>query len=72
MAGEENKSAQHYVDNAEARAEEAGAVNKRVENQLEECSELIVSIRVDNCRAKQLLDDIISESEERKSCERTH
>ena len=30
-AGEENRSAQHHVDNAQRRAEEAGAINKRAE-----------------------------------------
>ncbi|MEE0329463.1 MAG: hypothetical protein UDN34_10260 [Phascolarctobacterium succinatutens] len=71
-AGEENRSAQHHVDNAQRRAEEAGAINKRAEIQLTECAELVESIRADNCRAKQLLEDIISTAEERKSCERTH
>ena len=71
-AGEENKSAQYYVDNAQRRAEEAGAINKRAEIKLRECSELVESIRADNCRAKQLIDDIISGAEKRKNCEKTH
>ena len=63
LARAENQSAREAVERADQRAAEAGEINQRVTQRLESSKELLGQIRVDNQRAKQVLDELIREAE---------
>ena len=63
QAGAAVKSAAGAVERAEQRAESAAAANQSAQAGAADCQKLVEQIRSDNRRAKQIIDELISNAQ---------
>lgn len=63
QAGAAVKSAAGAVERAEQRAESAAAANQSAQAGAAECQKLVDELRQDNRRAKQIIDELISNAQ---------
>ena len=63
QAGAAIKSAAGAVERAEQRAESAAAANQSAQARAADCQKLVDELRSDNQRAKQILDELISNAQ---------
>lgn len=63
LARAENKSAGAAVDRAADDAQRAAEFNQRAQEQLADSQKLLSEIRADNQRAKQIIDELISNAQ---------
>lgn len=63
QAGAAVKSAAGAVERAEQRAESAAAANQSAQAGVNDCQKLVDELRSDNQRAKQILDELISNAQ---------
>lgn len=63
QAGAAIKSAAGAVERAEQRAESAAAANQSAQAGVNDCKKLVDELRSDNQRAKQILDELISNAQ---------
>ncbi len=72
QAGAAVKSAAGAVERAEQRAESAAAANQSAQAGAAECQKLVDELRSDNQRAKQIVDELISNAQTGAAQDKAH
>lgn len=63
LAGQENRRAGESIERADEHAERAAEHNRRAQAELGDCQRLTQQIRADNQRAKQIIDELVSDAQ---------
>lgn len=72
QAGAAVKSAAGAVERAEQRADRAEQLNQSAQAGVNDCQKLVEQIRSDNRRAKQIIDELISNAQTGAAQDKTH